>query len=193
MSRTYTHFLMTAGLNNSLKSWGIPVHSRALLLGSVVPDVPLLALTVGFVARRTWAGVPAAADPICGPRFNALYFHNSLWRVGHNLFHAPLIIGWLTWLGHHLGRQKGRPLFWFAFGCGLHTAVDLLTHRSDGPLLFFPLNWSYRFPGPVSYWDPKHGGRVLAIFERLVALTVVVYWLITWLRHRTSAARQVNR
>ncbi len=39
--QTYSHFLMTAVLNDGLKSRGITVHTKALLLGSFMPDVPL--------------------------------------------------------------------------------------------------------------------------------------------------------
>ena len=192
--RTYSHFLMTAVLNDSLNAHGVPVHTRALLLGSIMPDVPLLALTAGFVARRSWSGVPAAADPICGPHYNHLYFHNPFWIAAHNLFHAPLLIGLMAWAGYRSGRrqeeQRGIRLFWFALAGGLHALIDIVTHSNDGPLLFFPFNWQYRFPAPVSYWDSEHGGRKFALFERLLDLAALVYLAAAgWSRHRSSRSR----
>lgn len=195
--KTYSHFLMTAIANDGLKSQRIQIHSRALLLGSVIPDLPLLALTLAFVARRAWAGVPAAADPICGPRFNHLYFHNPYWQAGHNLLHAPLVIGLLALAEYRAGprQQKkwGSALFWFALGAGVHALVDIFTHRDDGPLLLFPLNWSYRLRGPVSYWDPRYGGKFLAFLERLLGLAGSAYLAVTWRRNRKSLNHQETK
>lgn len=195
--RTHSHLLMTAVLNDGLKSLAVPVHPRALLLGSILPDVPLLALTLGFVARRTWSGVPATVDPICGPHFNDLYFHHPFWLAAHNLLHAPLLIGLMAWLGHHLGlrRQKksGLVLFWFALACALHSLIDVITHHADGPLLLFPFNWHYRFPAPVSYWDAEHGGKKFALFERLLDLAAVVYLAAAWwLRRRSFKTKETK-
>jgi membrane-bound metal-dependent hydrolase YbcI (DUF457 family) len=191
--RTYSHFLMTAVLNDGLNTRGVPVHTPALLLGSITPDVPLLALTVGFVARRSWSGVPATADPICGPHYNDLYFHNPFWIAAHNLLHAPLLIGLIAWAGYRSDRrqkERGMGLFWFALAGGLHALIDIVTHSNDGPLLFFPFNWQYRFPAPVSYWDSKHGGQKFALFERLLDLAALVYLAAAWWpRHRSSRSR----
>ncbi|MBE7472942.1 MAG: hypothetical protein DPW09_40995 [Anaerolineae bacterium] len=188
--RTHSHLLMTAVLNDGLKSIHVPVHPRALLLGSILPDLPLLVLTLGFLARRSWSGVPAAADPICGPHFNDLYFHHPFWIAAHNLLHAPLLIGLLAWLGYHPGlrRQKkgGLALFWFALACGFHALIDIITHNNDGPLLLFPFNWRYRFPAPVSYWDAEHGGKNFTLFERLLDFAAAVYLAVAWRRRRRS-------
>jgi membrane-bound metal-dependent hydrolase YbcI (DUF457 family) len=186
--KTYSHFLMTAALAEGLKAQTAPVQARALLLGSIMPDTPLLALTLGFVLRRSWSGVPAAADPICGPRFNNLYFHNPFWQAGHNLFHAPFLIGLMALAGYYAGlrRQKkgGLVLFWFAVGCGFHSLIDLFTHKNDGPLLLFPFNWNYRLPGVVSHWDARYGGQTFALGERLLDLALVGYLAVSWFRRR---------
>ena len=181
---------MTIVLNDGLKSRGLSVHTKALLLGSFMPDVPLLLLTLGFLARRSWLGLSAAADPICGPRFNHLYFHHPLWQAGHNLFHAPLLIGLTAWVGYRSGRVRqqkwGLALVWFALACGFHSLVDIVTHSTDGPLLFFPLNWNTRFPAPVSYWDANHAGKKFALFERLLALALGLYFGANWILARRS-------
>ncbi|NJN95646.1 MAG: metal-dependent hydrolase [Anaerolineales bacterium] len=184
--KTYSHLLITAVLDYSLKSRGTPVHTKALLLGSVMPDIPLLALTAGFIARRSWSGLSAADDPICGPHFNHLYFHHPVWGIGHNLFHAPLLLGWIGWWGYRSGGRRG-ALFWFALACGLHSLLDIFTHHTDGPLLLFPLNWRYRFPAPLSYWDPEQGGQNFARFERLLNLALGVYLLLSWFLGRKSS------
>ncbi len=43
--------------------------------------------------------------------------------------------------------------------CLLHSMIDVATHFDDGPVLFWPLDWSTRFASPVSYWDDDHYGR----------------------------------
>jgi hypothetical protein len=81
-------------------------------------------------------------------------------------------------------------LFWFAAGCGLHTAVDILTHADDGPVLLFPLDWHKRFHSPISYWDAGHGGHVFRILEHLLDLFLVVYLLF---QRREKAASNRSR
>jgi len=55
--------------------------------------------------------------------------------------------------------------------------LDMLTHRSDGYPIFWPLS-AYRFPTPISYWEPAfHGvafslicdGAIVAASFRLAA------------------------
>ena len=60
----------------------------------------------------------------------------------------------------------------------LHSIVDILTHNDDGPVLFFPFNWQYRFPSPVSYWDTDHHGGVFMIFEVLLNLGFIVFLIV---------------
>jgi membrane-bound metal-dependent hydrolase YbcI (DUF457 family) len=195
--RTHSHFLLTAVLNDNLKACEVPVHRTGLLLGAVLPDVPLLALTLGFMARRFWSGISPTEDPICGPRFNRLYFQHPFWQAAHNLFHAPLLIGLLAWAGYRSGggrqNKRGGGLFWFALGCGFHALIDIMTHHDDGPLLFFPFNWRYRFPAPVSYWDAQHGGKKFALFAGWLDAAAAIYLLIAWWLRRRSVKQKVTK
>ena len=186
--QTYSHFLMTAVLNDGLKSRGLPVHTRALLLGSIMPDVSLFVLTLGYFAYRYWIDPRVPGEHIFGPRYDNLYFNNPFWITGHNLFHAPLLIGLMLVSGYYLGlrQQKkwGVALFWFAVACGFHSLVDIFTHTHDGPLLFFPLNWEYRFSAPISYWDPRYGGRIFAPLEHVLDLAILGYFSALWVLRR---------
>lgn len=186
--QTYSHFLMTAVLNDSLKSRGLPVHTKALLLGSFIPDVPLFVLTLGYFAYRAWFDPRLPGEHIFGPRYDTLYFHHPLWITGHNLFHAPLLIALMLVVGYYLGlrpqKKWGVALFWFAVACGFHSLVDIFTHHDDGPLLFFPFNWDYRFSAPISYWDSRYGGRIFAPLEHLLDLTILVYFAVIWALRR---------
>lgn len=115
-----------------------------------------------------------------------LFFRDPVWIVAHNFFHAPLVLAAIGGLGIWLRRQGNRwaqPLIWFALGAGLHTVIDIFTHTSDGPLLFFPLNWSYRFPSPVSYWEGSTG-RFFALFEWILDGSLLLYFALDWWRRR---------
>ena len=184
--QTYSHFLITAVLGDRLKKKEANFSNRALLIGSFMPDVPLLLLTIGYIINRQ--SNPAIADnAMFGATYDQLYFTNHWWILGHNLFHAPLLImlyGTIGWVARKRGRAWGMVLFWFAIGCGFHTTLDIFTHVNDGPVLFFPLNWTYRFTAPVSYWDPEHGGRVFAPLEHLLVLIMLIYFSLKWWRKR---------
>src|SRR5262249_62345330 len=47
-------------------------------------------------------------------------------------------------------------------GWGSHVAIDMLTHRSDGYPIFWPLS-AYRFPTPISYWEPRYHGVAFSL------------------------------
>jgi hypothetical protein len=186
--QTYSHFLLTAVLGSQLKKRKIPLSNRALLIGSFMPDVPLLLLTLGYAISRQ-LNPASTGNSLFGASYDQLYFTNSGWILGHNLFHAPLLIllyGTIGWISWKRGHAWGMVLFWFAVGCGFHTAIDIFTHVDDGPVLFFPLNWHYRFPGPISYWDPKHGGRIFAPLEHLLVLMILGYFARNWWHKRRA-------
>ena len=181
--QTYSHLLITAVLRDQLIKRDIAQPGRAFLVGSVLPDVPLLLLTIGYMAVRQ----SGPAGELFGASYDQLYFHNPWWIAGHNLFHAPLLLlvyGLIGYWGWQRGRRWGPVLFWLAAGCGLHALIDIFTHVTDGPVLFFPLNWTYRFRAPVSYWDPAYGGRIFAPVEHLLDLILVLYLLLNLRRGR---------
>jgi hypothetical protein len=181
LMQTYSHWLLTAALQRCLKTQAVPDQPRALLAGAVAPDLPLGLLTLGYLLDRRYLRPHLPDKTRCSPTFNYLYFHNPWWIAAHNSLHAPLPVALLL-LGGYLWRRTGwgQQLFWFALGCGLHTAVDIPTHVDDGPVLFFPLNWRYRLPALVSYWDPQHGGRLFWWLEHLLDLLLVFYLISRW-------------
>lgn len=190
--QTYSHFLMTALAGDRLQKRQVKVHTKAFLLGSVLPDMALFALTGWFLVYYRWF-VPAEQRPdsVFGDLYDQYYFHNPIWIVAHNLFHAPFILttlGVIGYLGMRRGKGWGAALFWLAIGCGFHSLIDIFTHYNDGPLLFFPFDWRYRFTAPISYWDPQHGGRIFAPFELALDLLMIAYFVVIWLRRRRPQA-----
>ena len=184
--QTYSHLILTALLNQRLSTQtSIPVHSRAFLVGAFAPDVALSILTGQFLLKRRLQG----SDSVwCGEEFNSVFFSNSVWIISHSLLHAPLLLVCLMLLGYAAGsrwhKNWGWTLLWFAIGCGLHTLIDIPTHHNDGPLVFFPLETTFRFRSRISYWDHQYGGRFFGLIEHLIDMIAVVYLLADVLKKR---------
>ena len=154
-----------------------------------MPDVPLILLTAWYaVAGRSESG---AGQPLFGAEYDALFFGDPVWIVGHNLMHAPILILMALTLGWTLGKSSGgrawRVLFWFAVGCGIHSAIDIVTHHHDGPLLLFPFNLNLRFASPSSYWDVRYHGQAVMLLEHGLDMVAVIAML------RTRAVRWARR
>ncbi|MBW7883589.1 MAG: hypothetical protein H3C34_13305 [Caldilineaceae bacterium] len=189
--QTYSHLIITAFADDRLKQRRIKVSTKAFLLGSVLPDIPLMVLTIWFLVYHRWIAPPVTeAEGIFGRLYDEYFFHDPVWIISHNFFHAPLILGLLGVIGFWALRRGygwGAPVFWLALAGGLHTAIDVVTHRNDGPLLLFPLDWSYRFTAPVSYWDARYGAGIVAPLEHLMDLAFIIFLLAGWLRRRRAS------
>jgi hypothetical protein len=194
--QTYSHALITGALSVPLKRRGYTVHTTAFLLGAVLPDIPFFVLTVLGGIYYTWlAPVPTGESPLIYMHMT-LYFNDPLWLAVHNVLHAPVVLATLGLVGYGGIRTVqprastwGAILFWFALGAGLHSVIDIFTHAGDGPLLLFPLNWTFRFNSPVSYWDPEHYGQIFSPIEHLLDAALLVYIVVNWRRKRTTSAK----
>lgn len=165
---------MTAALK---KAWGVPREWSAVLWGSVAPDIPLYLLTFGTLGWMHWK-LGWSGEQTARLMFGQLYFHNPWWIAAHNLLHAPiLLLAGLaaTRLLRPRAPRTAHWLFWFFAACLLHSVVDVLTHYDDGPLVFFPFDWTFRVHSPVSYWDPAHHGREFARAEMAFDLVLLLY------------------
>ena len=182
--QTPTHFLMTAALRYPLQKQEIPVRKIALLVGSVLPDLPfaLLSLVYGLFYRVV--GKPDSAATIMD-HLHSLYFTDPVWVAAHNTPHSLVVNGVLIGLGYWLwrrGRSAGLTLFWLAVAMQLHTIIDIFTHYSDGPLFLFPLNWTYRFHSPISYWE---SGWWFIVLEYTLDAILLLFLIWKW-RHNTQ-------
>jgi hypothetical protein len=174
---TPSHLILSAALRKVLRPQPIP--AGAFLLGSVAPDLPLFALTIGglfyFPLVRGWS-LERAANYM----FYELFFFDPFWISAHNFLHSPLVLLILLLLLHPFRRRINSParwFWWFALACMFHTLIDIPTHVDDGPLLLWPINWSLRFEAPISYWDADYFGREFAIFEAGLSLVLLGYLL----------------
>lgn len=202
--QTYTHYVMTA-LWQRTQQRRAAVHAAAeprrlppprpfwLMLGSVLPDLPLIGLTIVYIILDSVTGGRVGADgqrtSYVGYLFEYLFFNEPWVKAIHNLFHAPFLVlayiglGYWAWLR---GRKWGGALFWLGSACALHTAIDIPLHYDDGPLVFFPFDWQTRFHSPVSYWDPAHYGSAFAIFEHLLLLGMLISLAWGWWQGRRA-------
>ena len=194
---TPTHFLTVAALDrwlqhrssnksvNTLQNHS-PIFHKALLIGSIAPDIPLYGLCLGaglyYHYIQGWE-----FDRIFNYVFNDLFFNNPLWITLHNFPHSPLVL--ITaivclWRFRNKMETWQRWGFWLAWGCLLHTSLDIPTHVDDGPLVFFPLNWTWRYASPISYWDERYYGAEVARMEAILDGLLILYLGIPWLKRK---------
>ena len=141
--QTYSHLIVTAAINSRLVrktrlhlTQIPPLKSGALLLGSVLPSLPLTLISVVVMACDLLAGVfarndfpsshpgaPAPAellDASLTARLFEVWFYENPWVIAaHSLFHSPLLvscfilIGWLAW-------RRG------------YSPLEMVSRRADG-------------------------------------------------------------
>ena len=194
--QTYSHALINGALAGPLKRRGWEVSTAAFVLGGVLPDIPFFLLTVmGGLYYWIVGGTPTGESPMVYMHMT-LYFTDPLWMAAHNFLHAPLILlpmGAIGYVGMKSGKRWGAFLLWFSLGAGLHSLIDIFTHAGDGPILFFPLNWVYRFNSPVSYWDPAHFGLIFAPLEHLLDIVLIFLLVRTWRTSRRAQGKVGSR
>ena len=188
---------MTLALGK-LGPWRKNIPKYSLAMGSVAPDLALYLLSFGGVGFFSgWHGweLKATFQHMYAP--NGLYFNDWWWIGLHNLFHSPtslllLFIASFFCLNPRFHRLHRWTTFFLA-ACGFHSVVDILTHFDDGPLIFFPFHWDYRFLSPISYWDTDHYGGPFMVFEGMLDVAIVAYFTTDWWRNRTHPGRTEDK
>lgn len=145
----------------ALDQWALPEDRPIVLLGALLPDLPVLAFY--FVCRFI---LGFADDEI----WQDIYYRDRWFNLFATFHSIPLTAG-LGVLGVALG------LHWVALlgaSMCLHNIADLPLHAKDAHRHFFPFS-NYRFKSPVSYWNPKYWGRVAAAGEMMLMVACSVY------------------
>ncbi|MBI3767250.1 MAG: hypothetical protein HY271_02025 [Deltaproteobacteria bacterium] len=129
-----------------------PRRTAPVLAGAVLPDLPIVVLYAYERLRgmsEAWIWRTA--------------YYDSRWQAVIDALHSlPLI---LVVLGAAL--LLGWPrLVLICASMMLHAAVDFFLHHGDAHRHFFPL-LDWRFASPVSYWDPRHFGNIVAPMEAI--------------------------
>jgi hypothetical protein len=135
-------------------------HEGAVVLGAVLPDVPIFILYV----RERLRGTPEETI------WSVCYQHRAWLAIIHGAHSIPLTalgIG-VAWL---LGASTFLAFFASAF---LHACCDLPVHAIDAHRHFLPLS-QYRFQSPFSYWDVRFHARYVALFEAALVLACSLF------------------
>ncbi len=77
---------------------------------------------------------------------------------------------------------------WATAMCGaalMHLFFDFTLHNNDARAHFWPIT-TWVFQSPLSYWDPRHFGRIVGWVEVGICLLLAT-WL--WQRYRSVAMR----
>ena len=189
---TPSHFIMTAAARKAFPR--LNMVRSAVYLGSVAPDIPLYLLSFGgifyFRTIEGWSTGEAARHV-----FDTLYFEDPGWIASHNFLHSLVVLTAGLFLCRAV--QARRPklsewLRWFLLACLLHTIVDIGTHGDDGPILFWPISWTFRIYSPISYWDANYYGREFFVFETIFDLALTAYLVVPWLRRRMARRNALN-
>jgi hypothetical protein len=162
---TYSHFLWNYVLaRGKPRAWRV-----AFAFGAIIPDAvyfPLMARTLLEHGVSSWGDLAhwdaAASHPI------TLALHSFVPTA------IVLAIVWAT------GWAVLTPWLW---GILSHAAIDMLTHVSDAYPIFWPLA-DFRFPAPVSYWEPAYHGREFFLVEHgaLAAVLLILGGRFIWRR-----------
>lgn len=201
--QTYSHLIVTGALNGRFgqklqeKATGLPpLSTKIVLFGSVLPDLPLITLAIlamgyDWAARllaNTSFGAAFSSPALLGGSmtrmlFRVWFFENPWVITAYNLFHSPLLIivylfvGWRVW---RRGYSWGGRFFWLSAAAMLHSLTDIPLHVNDGPLLLFPLNWTWRFHSPISYWDRNYYGHEWSVFEHFLDVGLLLYLFVRY-------------
>lgn len=166
---TTTHAILNTAL---LGRKAHPERNWPLVLGSILPDVPMFLYALLMILMRgRWDAA--------GKANLSEYHFRELWvDWAHSI---PLAVaGLLLFL---LIKNKWGIYFFAAMF--LHDLEDFPVHAEYSHRHFLPFS-SYRFFSPISYSDPHHYGNIVAPIEWLVVLLCIgILWrrgLSSWVQ-----------
>ncbi len=126
---------------------------KPILLGAVLPDLPMLAM---YLVERVVLGTPELV--IWQDRY-----YDPAWQFFIDVFNSMPMIAMALVIAYARRWSFLQVMLW---SMALHVGIDFLTHVDDAHRHFLPFS-DWRFESAVSYWDPDHHGRVFATLEFL--------------------------
>lgn len=132
-----------------------------ICLGGILPDVPMFVLFFWAKKIRRQPEQQIWTETLWTP----------FWQNFNHGFHSIPLWAAAIAVTHSTGWHLAELLFMSAL---LHCLSDLPLHNDDAHRHFLPLS-QYRFISPISYWDPRHHGRAVALVERLLVLVATLY------------------
>lgn len=164
---TPTHVMLSVAALTRRSRPDQPSHLTPAVIGALLPDAPMY---VFFAVERLVLG---SSDRDI---WNERYFLPA-WQDFFDLFNSVPLVAIGMVVAWRLRRPAWMILFWSMM---LHIACDFPLHHDDGHRHLWPL-MDWRFDSPVSYWDPRHFGRPVAIAETGLLFSCYV---IAMVKHR---------
>ncbi|NET38624.1 MAG: hypothetical protein F6K19_42635 [Cyanothece sp. SIO1E1] len=151
-----------AVLNLALLSQQFPASAAlTIAIGAILPDAPMFVL-------YAWAKLIRRQSEyqIWTETYNLPFWQNII-----ATFHSiPLaLLGFVV--AYYANWQVAEIL---CLSMVLHALLDLPVHSEDAHRHFFPFS-HYRFISPISYWDPRYHGAIVAGVEKLLVLAATLY------------------
>jgi hypothetical protein len=132
-----------------------------ILLGAVLPDLPI------FVFYGWAKLIQRLPESVIWTQA----YYRPFWQTWIALLHSIPLASMGFVLSAVLGWQIPAQLFGSMV---LHSLGDLPVHHDDAHRHFFPFS-DYRFISPLSYWDPRHHGTIVALIEISLVTVGSVY------------------
>lgn len=149
---TPSHAIINLALVGTvLEKQGLPSPNLLIALGSIFPDLPIF---VFYFWAKVIARLPEAQI------WSEAYYYPIVQNIVSLCHSIPLAaIGLLIAIFYRwpLGQI-------FCISLILHSLGDLPVHNDDAHRHFFPFS-NYRFISPISYWDPRHYGKIVSFLE----------------------------
>lgn len=149
-----------------------PETTFPIVFGALLPDLPMFVFYLyQKVLRQTSEQVI----------WSQAYYEIG-WQVFFDLFNSFPVMALGVALAYFL---RARRLTVFFTSMALHGIADFGLHHDDAHRHLFPFS-DWRFYSPISYWDPRHFGHIIAPLE---AVTVLVACIILARRFTSTTAR----
>lgn len=135
-------------------------------IGALLPDAPMF---VFYLVERFALGTP-----------NQIIWRDAYFDPGWQNFidafnSVPLVAVGLAFAW----KYQNQFLKLLCLSMLLHFALDLPLHHDDAHRHLFPL-LDWRYQSAISYWDPRHYGRIVSLLE---AAAVLVCCYVLFRRH----------
>ena len=165
--KTPTHMLIGWALGRWFRPGDRSIR-LAITAGAGLPDLPLIllsgaAMASGWMTEGDALAIRATVD--------AAYFGSETFICLHHLLHSPVSLVFVVfawWVARiHFG-NSARTLLGLAIGAASHAVVDLATHRNDGVLFLWPLDWRLRATFGFDQWDMAGSGLWVVAAELVI-------------------------
>ncbi len=137
-----------------------------ITIGSVLPDAPMF---VFYFWEKHIMDRPEKWIWSSG-------YHDPSWQAFFDLFNSIPLLAMGAFMAVRWGRSRLRALLGSMI---VHCLVDLPLHHHDAHRHLFPFS-GWRFESPVSYWDPRYFGNIVAPLELLFVLAGSLVLITTW-------------